>query len=134
MNGVDPPYSNRFRDLDPDLNKNSKQSKNKRYRVDDFMPLPQTLNNEEHIPRYLVASAQPTNEITEPKALSSYNVFQIEKGLNYISKDYLEVNEMRSGDLMIKTPNLKVAQKFMNAKYIDIVPVQITLHKSLNST
>ena len=58
---------------------------------------------------------------SEPKALSSYNVFQIEKGLNYISKDYLEVNEMRSGDLMIKTPNLKVAQKFMHFRSFSLV-------------
>lgn len=134
MNGVDPPYNNRFRDLDPTLNKTNKQTKNKRYRVDDFMPLPQTIQTEEHIPRYLVASALPANETSEPKSLASYNVFQIEKGLNHISKDYIEVNEMRSGDLMIKTPNLKVAEMFLKAKLIDVVPVKITLHKTLNST
>ncbi|XP_065355476.1 uncharacterized protein LOC135949950 [Calliphora vicina] len=134
MNGVDPPYYNKFRDLDPTMEKNKKQLKNKRFRVDDFIPLPQVLQAEEHIPRYLVASALPASETIQAKTLASYNVFQIEKGLNHISKDYLEVNEMRSGDLMIKTPNLKVAQKFLNAKLIDLVPVQITLHKTLNST
>ena len=105
----------------------------KRIRVDDFVPLPGVLNNDDHIPRYLIASSLPQSDSIETKPLSSYNVFQMEKGLNYISRDYLDITEMRSGDLMIKTTNMKSAQKFLKAKYIDTVPVKIEMHKTLNS-
>lgn len=133
MNGVDPPNHNRFRELDPSYGK-PKPSKIKRLRADDFLPLPTVIPNDDHIPRYLVASALAQSENSETKPLASYNVFQIEKGLNIISRDYLDVTEMRSGDLMIKTADMKSAKKFLKAKYIDIVPVTITMHKGLNST
>ncbi|XP_037813189.1 putative uncharacterized protein DDB_G0291812 [Lucilia sericata] len=41
---------------------------------------------------------------------------------------------MRSGDLMIKTADMKSAKKFLKAKYIDVVPVTINMLKGLNST
>ncbi|KAI8124675.1 hypothetical protein CVS40_4999 [Lucilia cuprina] len=133
MNGVDPPNHNRFRELDPSYGK-PKASKMKRLKADDFIPLPSFIPNDDHIPRYLVASALAQSDNSETKPLAAYNVFQIEKGLNFISRDYLDITEMRSGDLMIKTADMKSAKKFLKAKYIDVVPVTITMHKGLNST
>lgn len=131
MNGTEPPNHNRFKILES-ITEKAPTKKNKRIRVDDIVPLPE-VNNDEHIPRYLVASAIKISESVEVKPLSAYNVFQIEKGLNFITRDYLDVTEMRSGDLMIKASNLKAAQKFLKAKHIDIVPVKIEMHKTLNS-
>lgn len=42
-----------------------------------------------------------------PKILALYNIFQVKKGLNHISPDFLEVNEMKSGNLIFKTSDLK---------------------------
>ncbi|XP_017476052.1 PREDICTED: uncharacterized protein LOC108366233, partial [Rhagoletis zephyria] len=141
MNGVHPPNRNRFRDLDPDVNLSGKKTHGKRLRTDDFTPLPETTQNDDHIPRYLIASATGPKigetatgiaQVTRP--LASYNVFQIEKGLKHISTDYTEVTELKSGDLLIKVSNLKAADKFIKATHIDLVPVKITSHRSLNST
>lgn len=86
MYGVDHPNHNRFRELDPSYGK-SKPTKMKRLRADDFMPLPTIIPNDDHIPRYLVASAVSQSNSTETKTLASYNVFQIERGVNAISRD-----------------------------------------------
>lgn len=45
------------------------------------------------------------------------------KNLNFILMQYIDVTEMRSGDLLIKTADMKISKKFMKVKYIDIVPV-----------
>lgn len=134
MEGDVSPYRNRFKDLDPGNGKN-KKGKNKRQRLEETEAM---LNNDaiddRHLPRYLIATALPEADNTEPKPLSSYNVFQIGRGLDYISTEYSDVTEMRNGDLMIKTKDLNTAQKFIKAKYIDMVPVKITFHNNLNST
>lgn len=57
----------------------------------------------------------------------------MEKGLDKISTDCIEVNKMRSGDLLMKVPDRKTTEKFMKATYIDVIPVKITLHKLLNT-
>ncbi|KNC32281.1 hypothetical protein FF38_12920 [Lucilia cuprina] len=83
-------YFDGNKDLDPSINKNT-YSKSKRFRDEDFMPLPCIIQSEEHIPRYLVAKAKSSDSSeTSVKPLASYNIFQIEKGLNYISSDYME--------------------------------------------
>ncbi|XP_017476144.1 PREDICTED: uncharacterized protein LOC108366308, partial [Rhagoletis zephyria] len=103
-------------------------------RNDDFTPLPEIKQNDDHIQRYLIATAIASKNGEEVRPLSSYNVFQIEKGLKHISTEYTEVTELKSGDLLIKTRNLKAAEKFLKATHVDIVPVKITSHKYLNST
>lgn len=132
--GDDPPMSkrNRFKELDPSPDR-AKTSKNKRPRPQDFVPLPSAAPNDDHIPRFLVASAVSKTNGIETKPLADFNTFQIAKGLDFISKDYIDVTEMRNGDLMIKTTNLQSAKKFLNAKYLDTIPVKITMHKNLNS-
>lgn len=132
MNGVYPPNHNRFRELSSVPVKN-KSNKNKRLRPDDFVPLPEIAVNEQHLPRYLVASAVSTKTNIEVAPLASYNVFQVERGLDFISKDRLEVTEMRSGDLLIKVPNNKVAELYLKSNFIDCIPVKISLHKTLNT-
>ena len=47
------------------------------------MPIP-AINNDDHIPRYLVTSAINIYESVKIKPLSSYNVFQVGKSLNFI--------------------------------------------------
>ena len=89
--------------------------------------------DERNIPRYLIASTIADKEKTiRPQA--SYNVFRVKKGLKYIFADYLEVNEMRTGDLLIKVLNSKSADKFLKDSYIDNIRVIISLHRSLNTT
>lgn len=134
MKGVHPPNYNRFSDLslDPPL-ENKRKKPNKRPQPD----LPEVtasseLENLDHLPRYLVATALANDKEIPPKSLGCYNIFQIGRGLDYISKDYGEVTELRNGDLLIKANNLKAAEKFLCAKYIDLVPVKITLHGKLN--
>lgn len=134
MDGDESPYRNRFKDLDPGNGKN-KKVKNKRQRLEETEAVFNTdVIDDRHLPRFLVATALPESANSEPKPLASYNVFQIGKGLDYISTDYIDVTEMRNGDLMIKTKDLNSAQKFIRAKYIDVVPVKISLHSNLNST
>lgn len=132
MNGVHPPNYNRFRELDSSTGKN-KTSRNKRLRHDDFVPLPEIAANEQHLPRYLIASAISSIPNIEVAPLASYNVFQVERGLDFISRNRLDVTEMRSGDLLIKVPDNKVAEQYLKANYIDCIPVKITLHKTLNT-
>ena len=135
MNGVGTNliYRNRFKDLDPDEAIRSFQNKKtKRLRDEEFIPLPK-ISNDDHIPRYVILSAKKSGE-KEPRPLSSYNVFQIEKGLKFISKEYSEVTELRSGDLLVKTHNKKSAEKFIKANFVDIVPITVTYHKTLNSS
>lgn len=128
MNGSYPLNHNRFRELgsNEDLS-----NKSKRFRDEDFISLPEIRQCDDHIPRYLVVSTNINKELTS-KPISAYNVFQIEKGLNFISKEYTDVVELKSGDLLIKTKNLKAAEKFRKANYIDTIPVSITYHKALN--
>ena len=124
MFGAQSPNHNRFRDLDPDPVPTKKKKNN-----GVNLTLSSSLS-EENIPRYIIATA---NNGINGNPLSSYNVFQIEKGLRHISTDYTEVKELRSGDLLIKTLNLAAAEKFCKNKYIDLVPVKITMHSTLNS-
>lgn len=134
MNGVYPPNSNRYADLDPDRDKNPR--KNKRTRLDptDFVPLPTKQPNYDDLPRFLIASATSPDSTNQVKPLAAYNVFQIGRGIKHICREYTEINELRSGDLMIKANNLKAAKKFISAKFIDIVPVKIVPHTTLNSS
>lgn len=132
MNGVHPPDYNRFRELDFPTGK-TRQNKNKRPRPEDFVPLSPTSSNQQNLPRYLVASAVSLTEGVQVPPLASHNVFQVEKGLDFISRDRLEVKEMKSGDLLIKVPDSKSADKFLKASYIDCIPVKISLHKTLNT-
>lgn len=130
MNGSHPLNHNRFRELGSteDLS-----SKSKRFRDGEFFSLPETRQCDDHIPRYLVITTNinNSNELTS-KPISAYNVFQIEKGLNFISKEYTDVVELKSGDLLLKANNLKVAEKFKKASYIDTIRVSISYHKALN--
>lgn len=130
-----PPNNNRFSDLDPDRDK-EKPRKNKRTRIDptDFIPLPTKQPNYDDLPRFLIASATSSDPAISAKPLASYNVFQIGRGIKYISREYSEITELRSGDLMIKANNLKAAKKFLSAKLIDSVPVKIVPHATLNSS
>ncbi|XP_017466295.1 PREDICTED: uncharacterized protein LOC108359128 [Rhagoletis zephyria] len=128
MNGADPPDSNRFRLLDPDLS-----LPKKRIKVNDFVPLPEIKQNDDHIPCFLIASATGPTIEEKIRPLSSYNVFQIERGLKHICADSIVVTELRSGDLLIKTTNAKAADRFMKATHIGIRPVKITSHKGLNT-
>lgn len=132
MNGVHPPDHNRFRELHFSSGKN-RTNKSKRPMAEDFIPLPAISSNQQHLPRYLVASAISLNKDTEVRSLASHNVFQVEKGLDHISCDRLEVKEMKSGDLLIKVPDNKTAEKFIKATYIDSIPVKISMHKTLNT-
>lgn len=136
MNGVYPPNSNRYADLDPDRDKQINRQRNKRTRLDptDFVPLPTKQPNYDDLPRFLIASATSLDSSTEVKPLASYNVFQIGRGIKHICHEYTEITELRSGDLMIKANNLKAAKKFLNAKFIDVVPVKIVSHATLNSS
>lgn len=109
---------NRFRELGSNENLSTGP---KRYRNDDFIPLLEFKQCDDHIPRYFIISTNVNKEISG-KPLSSYNVFQIEKGLNYISKEYTGVVELKSGDLLLKANNLKTAEKFIKANHIDIIP------------
>ncbi|XP_053960450.1 uncharacterized protein LOC128864725 [Anastrepha ludens] len=129
MNGADPPESNRFRLLDPDL-----QRPKKRPEFNDFVPLPVPKQNDDHIPRFLVASAIGPLVDDKIRPLSSYNVFQIERGLRHICADNIVVTELRSGDLLLKVENTKSAEKFLKATHIGIIPTKITSHKGLNTT
>lgn len=132
MNGVHPPMeNNRFSDLAPETGRFKK--KNKRPRTEVFIPLPQPSLNDNNYPQFLVASTRTQKEGTECLPLSSYNVFRVEKGLNFISRNRLEVNEMRNGDLLIKVADGKTADKFLKATHIDTIPVLFSLHKTLNS-
>ncbi|XP_053968660.1 uncharacterized protein LOC128870086 [Anastrepha ludens] len=99
----------------------------------NFMYLPEHKQSDDHIPRYLVAVA--TGPIVEDgiRSLSKYNVFQTERGLKHISTEYTHVSELKSGDLLIKTNNLKAAEKRMKATHIGVIPVKITSHKTLNT-
>lgn len=133
MNGVHPPDYNRFRELSSTAGRN-KPNRPKRPRPEDFTALPETEHNQQNLPRFLVASTIPQNEGLQTIPLAAYNVFQVEKGLNYISRDRLEVKEMKSGDLLIKVPDSKTADKFLKAKYIDNIPVKIIQHRTLNTT
>ncbi|XP_017464402.1 PREDICTED: uncharacterized protein LOC108357841, partial [Rhagoletis zephyria] len=128
MVGGETLYNNRFKDLDPDPIPGTKV-KNKRKRYAEIG----LEFDDDHIPRYVVAKAIGSKPDQNVPPLSSHNVFQIEK-LQHISKEYTEVTELKSGDFLIKTNNLKAAQKCMKASYIDLIPVQITLHTNLNSS
>ena len=132
MNGVEPHNHNRFEILRSLSDKNTKKNQ-KRLRPNDSNPLPENSTNELMRPRYLVASTISSVLNEEVKPLASYNPFQVEKGLNHISEESLEVTKMRSGDLLIKVPNNIVAEKFLRAKLIDFIAVKITLHKTLNT-
>ncbi|XP_053968256.1 uncharacterized protein LOC128869678 isoform X2 [Anastrepha ludens] len=129
MSGVDHPNRNRFRDLDPENPPGKRLKKTET----NFMYLPEHKQSDDHIPRYLVAAA--TSPIVEDgiRSLSKYNVFQTERGLKHISTEYTPVSELKSGDLLIKTNNLKAAEKFMKATHIGVIPVKITSHKTLNT-
>lgn len=133
MNGVHPPNHNRFELLGSTIGK-SKGNRIKRLRSGDFSPLPLPTQCDQYRPRYIVASTRPTKEDEEVLPLASYNVFQVERGLNYISTCRLEVNEMRSGDLLIKVPDNKTAEKFLKTSFLDNIPVKFALHKTLNTT
>lgn len=130
MNGPHPTNHNRFRELDPDYH--TPYQRNKRSRGEDYPILLQQDLNDDHIPRYLIITANDKKDSTN-KPISEYNVFQVEKGLNYISKEYSDVIELKSGDLLIKVNNLKVAEKFCKATHIDLIPVTISYHKTLNT-
>ena len=132
MNGVEPHNHNRFEILRSLSDKNTKKNQ-KRLRPNDSNPLPENSTNELMRPRYLVASTISSVLNEEVKPLASYNPFQVEKGLNHISEESLEVTKMRSGDLLIKVPHNIVAEKFLRAKLIDFIAVKITLHKTLNT-
>lgn len=94
------------------------------------MPLPEIAANEGNLPRYLIASTISLKPDVEVAPLASYNVFQVEKGLDHICKNRLEVTEMRSGGLLIKVPDRKSEDLFLNAKYIDCIPIKIYPTKS----
>ncbi|XP_055910798.1 uncharacterized protein LOC129945161 [Eupeodes corollae] len=104
-----------------------------------YPPLPTISSNDDNIPRYIVISGLEKivngkdDETEKLRPLSSYNLFQINRGLEHISKEILEVKSMRSGDLLVKVANLQTASKFMKQNYIDSIPVKITPHNSLNS-
>lgn len=136
MDGEYPPNSNRYADLDPDRDKEKNPRRNKRTRLDptDFVPLPTKQPNYDDLPRFLIASATSLDSTNQVKPLAAYNVFQIGRGIKHICREYTEITELRSGDLMIKANNLKAAKKFMSAKFIDIVPVKIVSHTTLNSS
>ena len=40
---------------------------------------------------------------------------------------------MRSGNLLIKIPDSESVDNFIEASYIDYIPVKISLHKTLNT-
>ncbi|XP_075164134.1 uncharacterized protein LOC142236743 [Haematobia irritans] len=133
--GLTPPTTTRFSDktLDPSPDKKRKKPNRKLQLSTDESPSTfSEIQNYDHLPRYLVASTISNDKSAETKALGSHNIFQIGKGLDHISKEYSEVTELKNGDLLIKANNLKAAEKFLNAKHIDIVPVRITLHNKLN--
>ncbi|KAI8119393.1 hypothetical protein CVS40_9281 [Lucilia cuprina] len=132
MNGVHPLANNRFRELASETGVN-KRTKIKRPRSEDFVPLPEPNVNDQYRPRYLVASTRQITENTEVSPLLSYNVFQVERGLNFISRERMNVTAMKSGDLLIKVADNKIAEKFLRASFIDTIPVKITLHKTLNT-
>lgn len=111
MNGVHPPDYNRFREL-ASLPERYKTNKYKRPRPEDFLPLPQSTDNQLNLPRYLVASTVSLEKDVDVLPLASHNVFQVERGLNFISRDRLEVKEMRSGDLLIKVQDKKRLKNF----------------------
>ena len=96
-------------------------------RQDDFVPLPEITTLSSCFNVYERFSSK-----SDPYFL--LQCFQVKRGLDFISKNRLEVTEMRSGDLLIKVPNNKVADQLLKAKYIDCIPVEINLHNILNST
>ncbi|XP_055916085.1 uncharacterized protein LOC129948925 [Eupeodes corollae] len=133
--GTDPPRKNWFKGLPPevilDQNQNSNK-KPKRKRPSDDFPEPPVINNDNNIPRFIVVTGlEKTGE--NIRSLSSYNPIQINRGLEFISKDILEVKAMRSGDLLLKVLNVETANKFLKAKLVDSIPVKVTNHLSLNS-
>lgn len=78
----------------------------------------------------LVAPVLTNDKLNYLKSVGSYNIFEIRRSLDHISKDYSEVIELKSGDLLIKANDLKPAEKVIHAQCIDIVPVKITLKSS----
>ena len=73
MYGIEPPNHNRFKILEIAIEK-APTKKHKRIRVNYFVPLSE-INNDDHIPRFLVTSAIEFSESVEIKPLSPYNVF-----------------------------------------------------------
>lgn len=134
MNGVHPPNHNRFALLADQPNPKQKKTSSKRIYPDfsDSPPLPISKTNHEHLPRYLIATSVSLEKSIKAKSLASYNTFQVARGLKHICPYFTEVIDMKSGDLLIKANNLKAANKFLSAKYIDNIPVSISIHRGLN--
>ena len=134
MPGGQPPANhNRFKGLnsDEELTFEHSKKKNKRSRHVDFPNLPHLITNEDDIPRYIIAASKP-KDTEHATPLASFNVFIVEKGLKCISREYSEVTEMKSGDLLIKVNNIKAAEKFIRSSTVAGIPVKFTYHRSLN--
>lgn len=131
MSGPSAHDNNRFWELgSPGCKKNRK-----RIRTEEFIQLTDdTTVDDEQLPRFLVASTIPPKDASKHIPLAAHNVFQIGRGIDHISPNYLDISEMKSGDLLIKVADKKTAEKFIRATHIDCVPVKITLHQALNSS
>ncbi|XP_055910520.1 uncharacterized protein LOC129944883 [Eupeodes corollae] len=129
--GTDPPNHNRFKILESEVILNRNKKHKRKYNGDDFPNLP-VIQNDDNVPRYIVITGLE-KEGDQLRKLSTYNPIRINRGLEHISKDILEVKSMRSGDLLLKVLNVATADKFIKCKLIDSIPVKVTNHISLNS-
>lgn len=137
MLGVHPPNQNRFSPLlalEPSEVKRKKTNKRNLIDITELPSLPKATKNYDNLPRFIIATATASDKSKEPAKLSSHNTFQLGRGLKHISPDFTEVKDLQSGDLMVKTKDLKSANKFLKANYIDNIPVKFTSHKTLNSS
>ena len=71
----------------------------------------------------------------EKRSLSQYSCFAVYKSIQAISKDVIEINELRDGNLLLLVKNKIVAEKFLTTKeLIGLGPVKVKFHVNLNST
>lgn len=132
--GTSPPHQNRFDCLESEVVLNRGKKHKRKHPVKNFPSLP-AKQNDDNVPRYIVISGleKDKKDPNNFRRLSTYNPIRINRGLEHISSDILEVKSMRSGDLLLKVLNLATADKFIKSKLIDSIPVKVTNHISLNS-
>lgn len=72
---------------------------------------------------------------TEGKKISDLSVFGVQKSLEGVSKDILEVRAMKSGDLLVLTKNQVATKAFLNMKSLGgLADVKVEEHPFLNKS
>ena len=80
-------------------------------------------------PRFLLIQAAAPN-----KPLTRLSPFAILKGIQALAGNPVNVKKLRSGDILVEVSKRSHSKNLLSAKFFVNVPVNVIIHKTLNST